>query len=308
MELLLRAHMFLSACQIRLETDFIFIFTSILNNRCKTAIHAGVKINGGVVYHHHHHCIIIASLMNLLHLLILWFFHVSVADSLFPHSSPSAHRLPSDAFFHPSTVRLSSVHAFIGSESSSAIHPSRKSPISLLQWTSCLFPGSDSMSYFLPQPCFLSFYSHFSRCSVILQDWSFHSPQCLFSLLSLKKEIILPNLTFVPSLIYFPPHPPESMQPVFLIFHPSFSLVVFSFHSIVSSFYPCFHLWNISLYIPSLLKLKIPFSSFFGTSSSHSSSLHAFPFPPKSNMPPSVHSKVNPLLKKYFWIKSLSRF
>lgn len=168
-------------------------------------------------------------------------------------------------FIHPPSAYHLFTHLLALSHYPS-IHPSiQRTPISLLQWILCLFPGSDSMSYFLPQPCFLSFYSHFSCCSVILQDWSFHSPQCLFSLLLLKKEIILPNLTFVPSLIYFPPHPPESMQPVFLIFHPLFSLVVFSFHSIVFTFYPRFHLWNISLYIPSLFKLKIPFSSFFGT-------------------------------------------
>lgn len=181
MELLLRAHMFLSACQISLETDFIFIFTSIPNNRCKAAIHAGVKINGGVVYHHHHHCIIIASLMNLLHLLILWFFHVSVCgftlSSLHPQHTAY---LQTPFFIHPPSAYHLFMHSLALSHRHPSIYPSRKPPISLLQWTSCLFPGSDSMSYFLPQPCFLSFYSHFSCCSVILQDWSFHSPQCLF--------------------------------------------------------------------------------------------------------------------------------
>lgn len=245
MKLLLRAHMSLSSVSMSDQAGngfyfiFSFFFSSMANNHCKAAIHAGMRVNGGVVVYgasSSSSSSLPVILTNLLHLLI-WFFSVSVMDSLLPHSSPSAHHPPSGTFFYPSTICTSSVYAFTGSES--FIHPSIHpgNPLSPsysvhYTWTSSLFPGSATTSHFLHQPCLFSFFPplflllcNFARLIVSLT-------QCLFSLLLSKKEIILPNLTFVPSLIYFPPHPLESMQRVFLIFHPSFSLV-FSFHSIV---------------------------------------------------------------------------
>lgn len=108
-----------------------------------------------------------------------WFFSVSVMDSLLPHSSPKAHRPHSDPFFHPSTIHLSSVHAFIGSESSmypSIHHPSIQG-IPYLPPTVSVTCRPHLFSRLQPphlpsciNPASSFFFSRFSRSSIILPD------------------------------------------------------------------------------------------------------------------------------------------
>lgn len=143
---------------------------------------------------------------------------VCVMDSRSPHSSPQAHLPHSDAFFHPSAIHPSSVHAFIGSESSMYpfIHHPHIQGIPHLPPTVSVTCRPHLLSRLQPphlpsciRPC-LFVYSHFRCSSVILPDWSFHSLSCPPSLLFSKREIILPNLTIVLLLICLSPHAPES--------------------------------------------------------------------------------------------------